>query len=428
MKRGKNMVRPQPRTSYDISTWLNLSAILLLVLKDAFRAISEFYYFPVPANGLIAIFISIVTIYNLFNLKKNKNYFVFVGLAFLYLASLVIFLSYSLGENMAFNVIFGYIYSMFLIPVFVLTSGATVNYKKIIDGRFFDVMLYFMLFVGFFQIGAALFYKKQFIDFLLGFYNRGLIAYPLQTSSSDLAIRIPGIFYSAFSFSLLLNFFVARELFFEKLNLISFLKIALLGAVLAFTLNRNGYFIFVILISVKAISAFIPRKQSVYYKAISTALVAIIFLFPFLAPLVSLDTQDSSLLLKSSTFVSRASSWQDIFEAPLERVVFGTGYVQGLGADVVGRGSIVVDNLFLATSLQSGILCALLVVALMWSLSDASIRARETTGTPMSVALILASLFAFNLNIVFYEAIFQALYMTLFLSVYAQKPELKRRI
>jgi hypothetical protein len=239
--------------------------------------------------------------------------------------------------------------------------------------------------------------KEMTSAFFLNLYNEGVISYPLQTHEGGYEIRLQGIFYSALGLAVFLIFSSSVVL---GLNISKKTKIFILvifGVMLWLSYNRNGLLAFILFLSLYQLNRFKLGQSNLadrIYPFLAIILLSISIALPFLNSIFDNLYDSSSAITKLSTLSSRAYTWSYLISQKSSELLFGAGYVQGLGT--AGDDTLMIDNLFLSKSLQSGVLCAIFLYLFMFLLTT-----RKNPQKRHVSALFVSSLIMFAANTVF---------------------------
>lgn len=392
-------------------------AFIMIIFKDALR-LTEYYTGEfIPFNFIALIFVIIGIISNISSrYYKPTSFNLSFSLFILFVFCLLAMRSYSAG--IALRDIAGLFYLHAAIPLFVATAAARSDFQLIVEAnvdKFWMVVLIPFL-IGALQLAWQYFDKENFTATLLQLRDRDLIAYPFQTSFSGYQIRTMSIFYSAFTFSIFLIWVAAYIMLRWFFSMEFFIFGTILVALMFSTYNRNGIAMLVFFIAVWM--ALRRSKSTANISFLISCLTALWFLFGsiVLANFELTPAAFDSYLLKVGTLSQRVVFWNSIAHADVSQWILGTGFVQGLGT-ASGSGEFFVDNFILYQIWQNGLIVAVgftfFLFAILFRLAPSS--QHDYYGI-FVFSTFSASLFGFTLNIVFFEPVFQIMFLSVALS------------
>lgn len=393
-------------------------ALYLVVLKDALRVVEYEASLPFPLSAPTAVILLILITYNVYRIAAQR---VANGLALGWIGLIVaIFVSVTLhlapGELINPRDFFGIALVQLLIPLAALTSAIAYDLTAYFSRSVHvSLIILAVLLSALGEVAFIAFDKTTAANFLVGLYKAGLIAYPIQTAAGSFSVRAPGLFYSAFALALFCTWVVALGIFQPRRNWWR-LSLALLAlVVLGFTINRNGIIMCGAVLAMRMLFGKSDRISEWKIAVVGLAAAAFIVLVPVVSLSSDISTTDDSVYGKTSTMATRANTWSDLLTNQWLELSLGTGSVQGV--EIEGREPVLVDNLFLYISYQDGIAAAIIAAILLfctfWRLLQ---ERRNSEWTRMYVALFTASALGFALNIVFFEPIYQFLFLAPILS------------
>ncbi len=379
--------------------------LISIVLKDSLSIVSRIY----PSLSFITILPLIaISALSLFIIRKLPFLRLTIVdiLFFAYLildASLFTLINYSTqGQNYdTYHLAISIFFSNFL-PLIIYITARAYPWKYINSLKNINKYLTpLVIFICALQFYLSFTNKDILSAFLIKIYEQGAISYPLQTHENGFEIRLSGIFYSSLGLALYLLFAISESIEDKpkKRTCIRAIKIISLAVGMWFSYNRAGLLALVIFSLFWLLR---PKKEGrrapyqLFTPIFSTVLLSISILLPILSHQINFDNRDSSAALKSSTFSSRLNTWSNLIDYHLPDLLFGNGYIQGLGS--IEEQSLMVDNLFLSKSLQSGIISALSLYFFLFMLSR---KAKFLQKTPPY--LFYASLIMLSVNNIFSE-------------------------
>lgn len=404
--------RPMPPFLFTVALYLS-------VFKDALRIVEYEISSPIPFSAITAVVLALLIAINFSRIFSQKiNHDLAIGwlciIAFIFISAAIHLIPGGLINVRDF---FGIVLVQFMMPFAAITSAMLYDFNKYFSrNKNVLVIVVVVLGVAFLQIAYIAVDKAGAARVFMVMFKEGLIAYPLQTAAGEYTVRAFGVFYSAFALALFCTWVVALGIFRPRMSVI-WMSLAVLSlGVLAFTFNRNGIVMCVIVIGLRLLFS---GKEPVNYWKFAVpffAAAAFIVAVPIISLTLNVSTVDTSLYSKTSTLASRADTWRNLFANRWEELVLGTGQVQGV--DIKGVVPVLVDNFFLQVAFQGGLiaLCSVILLMgqcfrqLMWS-------RRYSQWFGLCAALFVSSLFGFALNIVFFEPVYQFLFITSILSV-----------
>ncbi|WP_169197063.1 hypothetical protein [Devosia sp. MC1541] len=395
---------------YNPTDRLNMMAFWLVVFRDFLRVFEYISGINFPFNLIGLAIVSLASVVNFSGRRKSKDAAFFMFMVGLLAVHFLLLFVRNLDSVSDFRALVGLYYVHCAIPLFVVSLALRYDLQALIQRKNFIMTVLFIVCFGISQVVFASIEPSGFGTFLMSLHNEGIIAYPLQTViSGGIQIRTMSVFYSAFAFSLIINWLVAYIIFMKPLKWPYIVLVLALVCVQYTTYNRNGFFM---LGYILALRLFMPLFSLRLVAIVAAGIVsALIILGPVL--LATFDTGaggDSSFLLKTSTLQSRVYSWVMISEAPIADWLFGTGFVQGLSQNSTEE--FFVDNFFIYLIWQNGLIVALVLsVMLILTLYALLPTRRDDKYGGFVFAVFSAGLLGFSLNIMFFEPLFQLLYL-----------------
>jgi len=393
--------------------------LYLVVLKDALRVVEYEASLPFPLSAPTAVLLILLIVYNIYRIANGRAW---NGLAWGWIALiLAIFVSVSLHlaprELITPRDYFGITLVQFLIPMAGLTSAMTYD----VAGYFTrsvhaSIIILIVLGVSLAEVAFISVDKTTAANFLVGLYKAGLIAYPIQTAAGTFSVRAPGLFYSAFALALFCTWVVALGILRPRRSLWWGALATMAVIVLAFTFNRNGIIMCGAVVSLRLL--FGGNDRLARWKIGLGGMIALAFviLVPTVSLLSDISATDESVYGKTSTMATRANTWNDLLTNQWVELGLGTGSVQGV--EIEGRDPVLVDNFFLYIAYQDGIFLTAIAALLTFYTFLLLLRYRNRSDlTRMHVALFVSSSLGFALNIVFFEPIYQFLFLAPIVSI-----------
>ncbi|HHC6613250.1 TPA: hypothetical protein ACN311_002453 [Vibrio parahaemolyticus] len=378
-----------------------------IVFKDLFNIAGFFIgielvvlYYMVPL--IMSVFYVLL---NISDFKSNECYVFYIVSAFI---NLLIFLFNNAWlDNYSFYQITLIIYSQFVIAIIIATLSMfayEVAFRALIYTwctTFIIVIISFIVHVVF------IYFNPEVIKlFYLKLYEAHLVVNPFQSSSSGLDIR----FSSIFSSSLSLGYFCAISVIFLTMFRMKWLTrvllIVLIGFMVYFSFNRNSYFLF--LFSVTASLLYLFRFN--VFNLLPRAVFFLVVVFSLFLPFLILNYYDlgygtyildGGSVTKLSTLFSRFDSWYMLFyDLDLDKFIFGSGVVQGIGDTQE-----YIDNGIYYMFFQSGFFSVVFYLFVIYLFMIKSAMEKSTEAT-ISALCLSVGLLASLLNNIFYDSIF----------------------
>ena len=397
---------------------LFLISLYFVLGKDFLRFVESYYSISFPLNLISFSLVIICILPCLYELKSvNLNPYNLVALFIIVFDYVTISINFFFSFEFNLREITGITYIHLLIPIYVILTSNKINYYKIFfgDKKFFPI-IFIVFSVGIIQLLWFKFFPQESFQMLSLFFNNGWIYWPFQVSATGIYARPMSIFYSSFAFGLFTIFLIA-VLIFSSLQLKKKLfLITLLVLVLFFIGNRNCYLAFFVILIFKISSIQISNRQkSMRFMTLLFILLGITNLFmPFAMKElpVSHFSNDNNPFTKTTTMGSRIKAWGEITNSLDQNFIFGYGVVQGLKNTTT-----LADNFLIYKIQQNGFVSLVFWILYFCILSFAVIK-MLLKGHPKShlAGSLLGSFFVMsNFNNLFYEPVFQCLFMgTLF--------------
>jgi len=397
---------------------LFIIAVYLIMGKDLLRFLEYYFSIPIPLN-LISFTCVVVSIFvYLYDLRRGRLHFyhlVALHLIAIDFITLIVIISY---KGFSLRDMVGVSYFHVLIPLFVVLVSNKLNFYNVF---FTNKKLYpFVLFVlaaGVLQLACFKIFPDQSVQWLDFFYKNGWISWPFRISATGIYPRVVSIFYASFPFGLFVVFIYSVLVFSQVQRAKKILFSVLLVVLLFFTYNRNSYLAFGVVTGFKIISM-MPRHIN---RAILASLFLVLLTFLNLfAPLIITNLPSSYFersedpFTKTTTVGSRVKAWNKSTKSLDADFLFGTGAIQG-----TKNTSTLADNFIIYKIQLNGLLLAsfwfVFFLIIIWGVIKALLQYQPHS---LLNAALLGSFFSMaSFNIVFYEPLFQVLYLGTILSL-----------